>query len=298
MEYQRIKYFITAAQAGSFSAAAKKLFISPQSVAKQIGLMEEELGVQLFDRVGRNVILNEAGKFALVKFRTVDTVLDDAIRSVRAFSETKGEKIRIGFFHALPKKSLITPVINSILTELPDIGLQLEMVDLGDTLKLLMDDKLDIAFTNLEETNVLREFNYLVFARKPAKIVVAPKHPWYQKEHITREDLKKESILMLDHADPGVYDKEYSAIYERIPYKDVVYVSNFSTMYTLLEQGKSFAVFPNIFANVDDIKFRFFDIPDDESYFLTTALCKKHTPNKSTEKVWNLLQSELSTYNL
>ena len=78
MEYQRIKYFLKAAKTQNFSQAAKELYISPQALTKQIALLEEDLGVKLFERSTRNVHLNEAGIFAENKLRLADQMLEDA----------------------------------------------------------------------------------------------------------------------------------------------------------------------------------------------------------------------------
>ena len=96
MEYQRIKYFLKAAKTQNFSQAAKELYISPQALTKQITLLEEELGVRLFERSTRNVRLNEAGIFAENKLSLADRMLEDAIRQIREFGEKASGKIRVG----------------------------------------------------------------------------------------------------------------------------------------------------------------------------------------------------------
>ena len=60
MDYQKIKYFLTAAESKSFSEAARKCFVSPQALTKQITLLEEELGVTLFIRSKKNIVLTES----------------------------------------------------------------------------------------------------------------------------------------------------------------------------------------------------------------------------------------------
>ena len=62
MNYQRVSYFIKAAEVLNFSEAARQLFITPQSFGKQIALLEEELGEKQFDRTTREVKLTPFGK--------------------------------------------------------------------------------------------------------------------------------------------------------------------------------------------------------------------------------------------
>jgi len=61
MEMKQVKYFLTVAELGSFSAAADNLYISQSSLSKQIMALEKELGFALFDRSKRMIVLTEAG---------------------------------------------------------------------------------------------------------------------------------------------------------------------------------------------------------------------------------------------
>ena len=57
-----IKAFVTVAEARSFSIAANRLHLTQPAVSKRIALLESQMGVRLFDRIGRTVNLTEAGR--------------------------------------------------------------------------------------------------------------------------------------------------------------------------------------------------------------------------------------------
>ena len=84
-----LKLFITTADAGSFSKAAAKLFISPNAVIKQINNYEDHLGFALFQRSPRGIELTEEGKIIYSEgkkmIRRSDSILSE-IRSTRAGS--------------------------------------------------------------------------------------------------------------------------------------------------------------------------------------------------------------------
>ena len=61
MNFSQLKAFLAVAQDGSFSRAAEKLYLTQPAVSKQIQALEEALGMRLFDRVGRSILLTEAG---------------------------------------------------------------------------------------------------------------------------------------------------------------------------------------------------------------------------------------------
>ena len=62
MNLQQIEYFLESVRGGSFSAAAESLHLAQPSVSEQVRRLEAELGVALFQRVGRGLVLTEAGK--------------------------------------------------------------------------------------------------------------------------------------------------------------------------------------------------------------------------------------------
>ena len=62
MEFRQLKTFVTAAQMESFSRAAQELGYSQSAVTVQIRLLEEELGVKLFDRLGKRISLTAQGR--------------------------------------------------------------------------------------------------------------------------------------------------------------------------------------------------------------------------------------------
>lgn len=61
MDIRQLRYFLTIAEEGNITAAAKKLNISQPPLSKQLKLLEEELGVTLFNRTSRNLELTDAG---------------------------------------------------------------------------------------------------------------------------------------------------------------------------------------------------------------------------------------------
>ncbi len=80
MTLQQLRYFLAAAEHGSFSAAAGELRVAQPSVSEQVRRLETELGVPLFGRVGRGLVLTEAG-------RTFRPHAEAAMRAVVAAQE-------------------------------------------------------------------------------------------------------------------------------------------------------------------------------------------------------------------
>jgi LysR family hydrogen peroxide-inducible transcriptional activator len=78
MELHQLKYFCAIADTGSFSRAAQQAHVSQPALSQQIAKLEDELGTQLFDRLGRSVRLTELGRTFLPRARAVLHDLESA----------------------------------------------------------------------------------------------------------------------------------------------------------------------------------------------------------------------------
>ena len=71
MEVHQLRYFCAVAEAGSFTRAAEREKVAQPSLSQQIMKLEEELGVRLFDRLGRTVRLTDPGQTFLPRAQTI-----------------------------------------------------------------------------------------------------------------------------------------------------------------------------------------------------------------------------------
>ena len=71
MNLMRIKYFVEVAKWGSFSKAAQTLYVSQPNLSRQIALMEQEVGFELFQRSGKRIQLTRAGEYLYSQLREV-----------------------------------------------------------------------------------------------------------------------------------------------------------------------------------------------------------------------------------
>lgn len=95
MELLQLKYFQTAARLQHISRAADELNVTQPSLSITISRLEDELGVRLFDRKGRNVKLNKAGQAFLDRVNTVFCELESAKEEVQEISGMLSKHISI-----------------------------------------------------------------------------------------------------------------------------------------------------------------------------------------------------------
>src|SRR5215213_3735771 len=98
MTLQQLRYFLSAAEHGSFSAAADALLMAQPSLSDQVRRLEAELGVSLFTRAGRRLALTEAGRMLRPEAEKTLAAADEAAASVREVRDLTGGTATFGTF--------------------------------------------------------------------------------------------------------------------------------------------------------------------------------------------------------
>jgi DNA-binding transcriptional LysR family regulator len=98
MTLQQLRYFLTAADRGSFSAAADALLLAQPSLSEQIRKLEAELGVALFTRAGRRLVLTEAGRMLRPHAERTLAAAEEAVESVKEVRTLTGGTASFGTF--------------------------------------------------------------------------------------------------------------------------------------------------------------------------------------------------------
>ena len=292
MVYQRIRYFLKAAETGSFSKAAQQMYISAQALTKQIGLLEEELGGMLFERSPRGVSLTRFGELALQKFGKIDRELEDTMEELKIRARDNKERIHIGIFSALPQETLVTPIVSFLLASFPNYQIGLDLIDLDEGRKLLMGGKIDLLLTNTHEEDDWSGYRCLSFGENEAKVIVSLRHPWAVKDKITTEDMRQQVFLKMQMGN-GCYKVPLEeSFYENIPCRSVLKVKNFDTLYTLLQQGEAFAVFPMAFTYMDWARIKCFDYPGRKLLYHTAMVYDPQSSLRGLDEIVRELEDE------
>lgn len=123
MNLKQFRYFVAISEQRSFLQAAQVLHISQPSVSAQIKLLEEELGVQLFERRFDGAILTPEGRDFLVHARTVLDSVEAAASSMRVHQSSEVGRVAVGIPGSLT--SLLTvPLIQTVQREMPNVQLR------------------------------------------------------------------------------------------------------------------------------------------------------------------------------
>jgi len=104
MNYKHLHYFMQVAKTGSVLGASERLHVTPQTISGQIQLLEDQLGVALFGKSGRGLVLTEAGRLALGYAEDIFSLGAELEQVVREHPNSRPAlEFRIGVADALPK---------------------------------------------------------------------------------------------------------------------------------------------------------------------------------------------------
>lgn len=204
----QLETFLCVAESGSFNKAAEKLYISPPAVIKQINLLEESLGLQLFVRSHRGLQMTKAGQSLLQDARYIIQYCKDSVTRARNAVQETDNVIRIGTSAMTPAQVLVDlwPKVQRFC---PDIKFQLvPFENTPENAREILGNlgrNIDVVAGIFDETMLrLRQCAGLELSRGPICCAVSVHHRLAQKDKLTLDDLYGEK-LMLMHRDWSHY---------------------------------------------------------------------------------------------
>lgn len=206
MELRHLRYFCAAAEQGSFSKAARALYISQSSVSEQIADLEREMGVTLFVRDGRSTILTAAGEVFLAEARSVLVAAQHAIEMAQGAERGEIGTLRIGFF-AGGIGTNFTKIVRRFRREHPGVRLSLYEMHPAQQWQALVEGRIDLGFTRRLEPHYLEELAFETI-RQDQVVAVLPKDHPLAPGPVNVRDLAGESfVLSSRETSPAVFDK-------------------------------------------------------------------------------------------
>ncbi|MBR0131771.1 MAG: LysR family transcriptional regulator [Lachnospiraceae bacterium] len=196
MTITQLTTFLKIAEHGNFSAAANTLGYAQSTVTMQIKQLEEELGTELFDRLGKSVSLTAAGRRLLVYAEKMLQLEREILADVPAGDEPTGT-IKLGISESFCYNRF--PKLLLEYTKLyPKVDLQLSFINHDTFPDLLKKGALDLVYTlnPLIERDDLR---LLYKKQESLGFFVSPKHPFAEKQNIREKDLEGIPLLLTSH---------------------------------------------------------------------------------------------------
>lgn len=195
MNLYHLRYFVTLAHLEHYTKAAQKLSITQPSLSNAISLLEEELGIRLFEKEGRNVVLTKYGKIFLNSVEKSLDILDSSVKELKNVGMGEG-KIDLGFLRALGTE-FIPKVCQNFLDENPNKDIKFNFntaSTTSDIIEGLKNRNYDIAFCSKIEKEANIDFTPV--ANQKLVLIVSLDHPLASKDSVDlRETIKYPQII-------------------------------------------------------------------------------------------------------
>lgn len=183
MELRQLKYFVAAADSLNFSRAAESLYISQPTLSQQIAELENELGVSLFVRTKRSVLLTVEGGMLLEKAKDLLHRSEQVVNSLREISadELSGGEVCIGYEPSLLDGSVVFSALSNatmcLRERYPAMRIFFRKVPLDDQEKALKRGEVDLLITTQDHCDFDSAFNSMTIETDRFELVYCSRQP-------------------------------------------------------------------------------------------------------------------------
>lgn len=193
--------FLCVVEAGSFSKAAEQLYISAPAVIKQINSLEASLGVKLFDRTHRGLVVTEAGQSIYNDAKYIIGYCKDSVQRAKEAMQVSDDVIRVGISPMTPPQVFVDlwPQIQNIYPEM-----KFQLVPFENTLENAREilgnlgQNIDVVAGIFDDAMLkLRGCNGIEISEQPFCAAVSIHHRLARKSKITLQDLEGENLMLM-----------------------------------------------------------------------------------------------------
>ncbi len=193
MEFRQLKTFRVVADHLSFSKAAAKLFMAQSSVSAQIRALEDELALKLFDRIGRRVLITDAG----LKLYAYARRIEEMTAEIR--SEVSGAKDVRGALTIRTPETLAAVYMPEVVARFhrDNPAVRLSFINCSD-LQLreeLNSGRIDLAFLMTDAVH-LKEVNVRMLKTENLIFIAGPDHALSRRRQVRLDELDGRTVLL------------------------------------------------------------------------------------------------------
>jgi LysR family transcriptional regulator, low CO2-responsive transcriptional regulator len=192
LDSRQLRAFVTVVRTGSFTAAARELFLSQSAISHSLRTLEEDIGCRLLNRVNKKTILTPAGEHLLHHAEKILGQMNSARTELTKLNEWGRSKIRVGA-STTACQYILPGVLTAFKDDFPKCHVTIEPGDTPELISHLHDRQIDLA-VGLEPKH-LEQLEYSGLFTDELSFVVSPEHPWAKQGHCTRADIPTQNYI-------------------------------------------------------------------------------------------------------
>lgn len=190
--FRQLRVFAEVVRHGSVKRAAEALHLTPPAVSMQIKEVESQVGLPLFDRVGRQLSLSTAGEYFLVYARRLLGTLKEADDAMARFRGVESGLLTIGIVSSA--KYFLPQLLAQFRAEHPAVEVRLRLGNREQLAALMQANEVDLSVMG----RAPKEWPSRAepFAMHPHVLVTAPNHPFAKAENVPAAALAREGFIV------------------------------------------------------------------------------------------------------
>jgi len=194
MDTQLLQAFASVAEGGSFSIAGEQLHLTQPAISKRIALLEGQLDCRLFDRVGRQITLTEAGRALLPHAQSVLQEIRTAKRHIQDLRGGVTGVLTMGISHHLGLHRL-PPILKKFTHDYPAVRLDIDFLDSEEAYERVLLGEVEMGVITLAP-EAKPSLDQIALWRDELVITVAPDHPLALQKELSLHDLSAHRAIL------------------------------------------------------------------------------------------------------
>jgi len=239
LDSRQLRAFTTLASTGSFTRAAKELFLSQSAVSHSMKALERDVGCRLFDRLGKKVVLTQTGEQLLKHAEKILDEMSQARASLKHLQEWGRPRLRLGA-SATACQYLLPPVLNELQREHPSGMLSIEPVDAENAVESMDNNSFDLAFTLRPHRQ--ENVTFIPLFTDEMCFLIGPSHPWAQDRHVDRAAVARQNYVLYNKSSYTCNLIESYFRQEEIVLNTVIHLGSMDAIKQLVKLGMGISI--------------------------------------------------------
>ncbi len=193
LDSRQLRAFSVLARTGSFTRTAQELHLTQSAISHAIKGLESDMGCRLLDRLGKSVVLTQAGEQLLVRVERILEEMSSARSELGRLGKWGTSRLRIGASttacqHVLPG------VLREFKESFPQCAISIQPGDTPENIEALRAHQIDLA-VNLEPHREA-QLDFRPMFTDELQFIVSPLHPWAKAGKVARDEIAREHYIL------------------------------------------------------------------------------------------------------
>jgi DNA-binding transcriptional LysR family regulator len=262
MNIHKLTYFISVAHNMSFTKAAQECHIAQTAMSRQISMLEDELGVRLFERDNRHVSLTEEGKDFYGHATHIVEIYREAVEQIDMVARRRRQNLRIGI--GPYENILLLPFLRDFNSNFPQLNLSCLQFNYEPLSSRLVDGTIDVMFCIDHCADRAGDVKRFKIYDGPWGIISAPSHRFSDRNEVCHRDLAGEIVVSMSEYNFYDYKKKLENLSGGL--SGFIRVNTYTAKALFVQAGFGVAFVPKFVKPSLYRELNFALLPPDEAY--------------------------------